>query len=34
VSVPTPLNEGDKPELKFILKAIRDIRKSLDKDGN
>jgi len=33
VSVPTPLNEGDKPELKFILKAIRDIRKSLDKDG-
>ena len=33
VSVPTPLNEGEKPELKFILKAIRDIRKSLNKDG-
>lgn len=33
VSVPTPLNEGDKPELKYILKAIRDVRKSLDKDG-
>lgn len=33
VSVPTPLNEGDKPELKYILKSIRDIRKSLDKDG-
>lgn len=33
VSVPTPLKEGEKPELKFILKAIRDIRKSLNKDG-
>lgn len=33
VSVPTPLKEREKPELKFILKAIRDIRKSLNKDG-
>jgi len=33
VSVPTPLNESEKPELKFVLKAIRDIRKSLNEDG-
>lgn len=29
VSVPTPLNEVNQPELKFVYKAIRDIRKSL-----
>ncbi|MDI6861212.1 MAG: nucleotide sugar dehydrogenase [Caldisericia bacterium] len=29
VSVPTPLNEDESPELKFVLKAIRDIRKNL-----
>lgn len=33
VAVPTPLNEGDKPELKYILKAIRDVRKFLNEDG-
>lgn len=33
VSVPTPLKEDESPELKFILKAIRDIRKNL-KDKN
>ncbi|MCX8094679.1 MAG: nucleotide sugar dehydrogenase [Caldisericia bacterium] len=32
ISVPTPLNESESPELKFVLKAIRDIRKNL-KDG-
>lgn len=33
VSVPTPLNEAEKPELKCVLKAVRDIRKSLNRDG-
>lgn len=33
VSVPTPLNESENPELKYVLKAIRDIRKNL-KDNN
>lgn len=33
VSVPTPLNENEEAELKYVFKAIRDIRKNLD-DGN
>ncbi len=33
VSVPTPLNEIEEAELKYVFKAIRDIRKNLD-DGN
>jgi len=33
VAVPTPLNENEEVELKYVYKAIRDIRKNLD-DGN
>lgn len=33
VSVPTPLNEIENAELKYVLKVIRDIRKNL-KEGN